>query len=146
MEPPTVRDIITARRRIQPHLLRTPLHTYPLLNELLGAEAYVKHENHNPTGAFKIRGGINLIAQLTPEERRRGVITASTGNHGHSIALAAKLYNVKATVCVQQGANPDKVASIRSYGATIIEQGTDYDEARLNAETLAKQHNHRYSK
>jgi len=144
MEPPTVRDIIAARRRIQPHLLRTPLHTYPLLNDLLGAEAYVKHENHNPTGAFKIRGGINLVSQLTPDERRRGVITASTGNHGQSIALAAKIYGVKATVCVQKGANPIKVASIRSYGASIIEQGADYDEARLNAETLAKEHGYRY--
>src|SRR5512136_395878 len=119
MEPPTVRDIIAARRRIQPHLIRTPLHTYPLLNELLNAEAYIKHENYNPTGAFKIRGGINLVSQLTQDERMRGVITASTGNHGQSIALAAKLYGVKATVCVQKGANPLKVASIRSYGATI---------------------------
>jgi len=144
MEPPTVRDIIAARKRIQPHLIRTPLHTYPLLNDLLNAEAYIKHENYNPTGAFKIRGGINLVSQLTQDERMRGVITASTGNHGQSIALAAKLYGVKATVCVQKGANPLKVASIRSYGAAIIEQGSDYDEARLNAETLAKKHGYRY--
>lgn len=144
MEPPTVRDIIAARGRIQAHLLRTPLHTYPFLNDLLDAEAYVKHENHNPTGAFKIRGGINLVSQLTSDERRRGVITASTGNHGQSIALAAKIFGIKATVCVQKGANPIKVASIRSYGASIIEQGTDYDEARLNAEILAKEHGYRY--
>lgn len=144
MEAPTVKDIIAARRRIQPPLLRTPLHTYPLLNDLLGAEAYVKHENHNLTGAFKIRGGINLVAQLTPDERSRGVITASTGNHGQSIALAAKLYGVKAIVCVQKEANPFKIASIRSYGATIIEKGADYDEARLNAEALAKEHGYRY--
>lgn len=144
MEAPTVRDIVAARTRIHPYLLETPLHTYPALNQLLGAKAYIKHENHQPTGAFKIRGGINLVSQLTEDERRRGVITASTGNHGQSIALAAKLYGVNATVCVQKGANPDKVAAIQSHGATIIEQGADYDEARLNAESLAKQHGYRY--
>jgi len=144
MEPPTIRDIIAARKRIHPHLQPTPLHTYPLLNDLLQAEAHIKHENHNPTGAFKIRGGLNLIAQLTPDERTRGVITASTGNHGQSIALAAKIHNVKATICVPKDANPIKVASIRSYGATILQDGADYDEARLNAETTAKKHGLRY--
>jgi threonine dehydratase len=135
---------MAARKRLRPHLLRTPLHTYPLLNKILEAEAYVKHENYNPTGAFKIRGGLNLVAQLTPDERQRGVITASTGNHGQSIALAAKIYGVKAIVCVPKGANPIKVASIRSYGADILEEGADYDEARLNAENQAKQHGFRY--
>ncbi len=135
---------MAARKRLRPHLLRTPLHTYPLLNNILDAEAYVKHENYNPTGAFKIRGGLNLVAQLTADERQRGVITASTGNHGQSIALAAKLYGVKAIVCVPKGANPIKVASIRSYGASILEEGADYDEARLNAENQAKQHGFRY--
>ncbi len=144
MEPPTIRDIVAARKRIAPHLNRTPLHTYPLLDDLLDTQAYVKHENHNPTGAFKIRGGLNLVAQLTPDERARGVITASTGNHGQSIALAAKIHGVKATICVPQGANPIKVASIRSYGATILEQGADYDEARLNAEHTAQQQGLRY--
>ncbi|MCX6655329.1 MAG: threonine/serine dehydratase [Candidatus Bathyarchaeota archaeon] len=144
MEAPTVKDIVAARIRIRPHLLETPLHTYPALNKLLGAKAYIKHENYQPTGAFKIRGGINLVSQLTEDERSRGIITASTGNHGQSIALAAKLYGVKATVCVQKGANPDKVAAIQSHGATIIEQGTDFDEARLNAESLAKKHGYRY--
>ena len=144
MEPPTIRDVVAARKRIAPHLPPTPLHTYPLLNDLLGAEAFVKHENHNPTGAFKIRGGLNLVAQLTPDERARGVITASTGNHGQSIALAAKIYGVKAIICVPKGANPIKVASIRSYGATILEEGADYDEARLIAESTAKKQGLRY--
>jgi threonine dehydratase len=144
MEPPTIRDIVAARKRIAPHLPPTPLLTYPLLNDLLGTEAYVKHENHNPTGAFKIRGGLNLVAQLTSDERARGVITASTGNHGQSIALAAKIYGVKAIICVPKGANPIKVASIRSYGASILEEGADYDEARLNAEFTAKKHGLRY--
>ncbi|MCW4049295.1 MAG: threonine/serine dehydratase [Candidatus Bathyarchaeota archaeon] len=144
MEPPTLKDVILARNRIQAYLLKTPLHTYPLLNDHLGFDAYVKHENNQPTGAFKIRGGINLISQLSADEKARGVITASTGNHGQSIALASKLFGVKATVCVQKGANPTKVAGIRSYGAEIVEEGKDFDEARENAEKLSKKHGYRY--
>jgi threonine dehydratase len=144
MKPPTLKDVITARNRIRPYLLKTPLHTYPQLNELLGFTAYLKHENHQPTGAFKVRGGINLISQLTPQERKAGVITASTGNHGQSIALASQIYGVDAHVCVPNGANPDKVASIKAYGATIHQYGRDFDEARENAETLAKKHGYRY--
>jgi threonine dehydratase len=141
---PSVKEIILARRNIQPYLMRIPLLNYPGLDQSLRAEAWIKHENHNPTGAFKIRGGINLVSQLSSSEKERGVITASTGNHGQSIALASRIFGVKAIVCVQQGANPDKVAAIRSFGAEIIEQGKDYDEARINAETLAKQHGYRY--
>ena len=133
-----------ARNRIKPYLLKTPFHTYPTLNDSLGCEAYVKHENHQPTGAFKIRGGINIISQLPEDERERGVVTASTGNHGQSIALASKLFDVKAVVCVQDGANPTKVAGIRSYGAEIVEHGRDFDDARLNAERLAEEHGYRY--
>ena len=144
MEPPTLKDVLLARKTIAPYLAKTPLHTYSLLNDYLGFEAYVKHENHQPTGAFKIRGGINLISQLTADERKRGVITASTGNHGQSIALAGKMFGVEAKVCVMDGANPDKVAAIKSYGAEIIQHGRDYDESRLNAERLAKEHGYRY--
>ena len=144
MEPPTLKDVLLARKTIAPYLVKTPLHTYSLLNDYLGFEAYVKHENHQPTGAFKIRGGINLISQLTADERKRGVITASTGNHGQSIALAGKMFGVEAKVCVMDGANPDKVAAIKSYGAEIIQHGRDYDESRLNAERLAKEHGYRY--
>jgi len=144
MQRPRVIDVIEAKKRIKPYLLKTSLQSYALLSEELGFEAYVKHENHHPTGAFKIRGGINLISQLSPEERRRGVITASTGNHGQSIALASKIYGVKATVCVQEGANPVKVAGIKSFGAEIIEEGRDFDDARLNAERLAEEHGYRY--
>ena len=144
MRRPSLKEIFLARRNIQPYLTKTPLFSYPGLYQPLGAEAWIKHENHNPTGAFKIRGGINLVSQLSSSEKERGVITASTGNHGQSIALASRIFGVKAIICVQQGANPYKVAAIRSFGADIIEQGKDYDEARLNAETLAKQHGYRY--
>jgi threonine dehydratase len=144
MKPPTFKDVILARNVISPYLIRTPLRTYPTLNEYLGFKAYIKHENYQPTGAFKIRGGINLISQLPPEEKAKGVITASTGNHGQSIALASKLFGVKATVCVQKGANPTKVAGIKSYSADIVEEGRDFDEARLNAERLARKNGYRY--
>jgi len=141
---PTFTDILRAKNRIAPYLDKTPLLEYPLLSEFLGFEAHVKHENYMPTGAFKIRGGINLISQLSPEERERGVITASTGNHGQSIALASKMFGVKAVVCVQEGANPVKVGGIRSYGAEIIKEGKDFDEARENAERLSKKEGYRY--
>jgi threonine dehydratase len=141
---PTFTDILKAKNKIAPYLSKTPLLEYPLLSEALGFQAYVKHENYQPTGAFKIRGGINLISQLSPDERERGVITASTGNHGQSIALASKIFEVKAVVCVQEGANPVKVGGIRSYGAEIVEEGKDFDEARENAERIAAEKGYRY--
>ena len=141
---PTLKDVLKARKRIAPYLTKTPLLHYPSLSEALGFDVYVKHENLQPTGAFKIRGGINLVSQLSPEEKKRGVITASTGNHGQSIARASKMFGVKSTVCVQAGANPDKVAAIRGYGAEIVEEGRDFDEARLNSERLAEEGGLRY--
>lgn len=141
---PTFRDILKARKRITPYLAKTPLHYYASLSKVLGFEAYVKHENFQPTGAFKIRGGINLVSQLTPEERSRGVITASTGNHGQSVAYAARLFGVKAYICVSENANPDKIESIRNLGAEIIAKGRDFEDARLNAEKLAEEHGYRY--
>ena len=102
---PTLADVLEARRRISPHLRPTPLFGYAALNDLLDANVFVKHENHQPIGAFKVRGGVNLVSQLSPEERERGVITASTGNHGQSIAYAARLFGVAATICVPEQAN-----------------------------------------
>ena len=91
MKPPTLHDVFQARRRIIGYVTRTPLHRYIGLEKLLGAsEVYVKHENHQRLGAFKMRGGINLLSQLSTEELERGVSTASTGNHGQSIAYAAE--------------------------------------------------------
>ena len=143
-EAPTFADVLAARRRIRPYLAPTPLHRYPALDELVGTETWVKHENHQPICAFKVRGGINLVSQLTEDERRRGVITASTGNHGQSIAYAARLFGVRAIICVPEGANPVKVASIRGLGAEILVYGTDFDDAREHAASLAQQHGYRY--
>ena len=137
-------EVIAARRRISPHLNRTPLYTYPALSELVGTEVWVKHENHLPTGAFKVRGGINLAARLTNEERRAGLIAASTGNHGQSIAYGARTFGVTAIICVPENANPVKVDAMRRWGAEIVEHGRDFDEAREHCEKLAEQHGYRY--
>jgi threonine dehydratase len=100
------------------------------LSHLLGAEVWVKHENHQPLGAFKVRGGLNLAANLTPEERQAGLFTASTGNHGQSIAFAAKMNGLKATIAVSEGANPGKVAAMQGLGANVVVHGSDFDVAR----------------
>jgi threonine dehydratase len=141
---PSFTDDLEARRRIAPHLRPTPLYRYPALDELIGAEVHVKHENHQPIGAFKVRGGVNLVSQLSAEERERGVITASTGNHGQSIAYAARLFGVGATICVPEGANPVKVASMRGFGAELVVHGRDFDDAREHCEQLAEEHGYRY--
>jgi threonine dehydratase len=141
---PTLSDVLSARRQIAPYLRPTPLYAYPALSELVGAEVWVKHENHQPIGAFKVRGGVNLVSRLNDAERGRGVITASTGNHGQSISFAGRLFGVRAVVCVPEGANPVKLASMRALGGELVEQGRDFDEARENAEALTAEHGYRY--
>jgi threonine dehydratase len=141
---PTIADVLDAKRRIAPYLRPTPLYRYAALDELVGATVLVKHENHQPVGAFKVRGGVNLISQLDASERERGVITASTGNHGQSIAYAARLFDVRATICVPENANPVKVASMRGLGASLVLHGRDFDDAREHCERLAKEHGYRY--
>jgi threonine dehydratase len=144
MQPPTLQDILDARPRVYAHMAPSPLRNYPLIDEWIGCRTWVKHENHNPTGAFKVRGGINLISQFSDEERRRGVITASTGNHGQSIAYASRLFGVPCTVVVPVGNNPEKNASMRAMGATVIEHGKDFDEAREYVEERVTREGVRY--
>ncbi len=139
-----MRLILEARRRIAPFLTRTPLHYYPLLSELAGAEVYVKHENAQPIGAFKVRGGINLIGSLSTEEKARGVITASTGNHGQSVAFAARLFGVKALIGVPENCNPSKLAAMKSWGAELLVAGRDFDETREVVEKAAAERGMRY--
>jgi threonine dehydratase len=141
---PTLADVLEARRRIAPHLCPTPLYGYASLDEMLGAQVFVKHENHQPVGAFKIRGGVNLVSQLSTEEREQGVIAASTGNHGQSIAFAARAFEVPATICVPEEANPVKVAAMRGLGADLVVYGRDYDDAREHCEQLASEYGYRY--
>ena len=141
---PTLHDVISARGRIAPYVWRTPLHHYLGLDALLDAEVWVKHENHQRLGAFKMRGGINLLSRLTDEEKRRGVITASSGNHGQSIAYAAGILGVKCIVCVPEGANPGKVEAIQNLGAEVAHHGPYFDITNEYAQRLAKEEGYRY--
>ena len=145
MIPPTLQDIYAARDRVAPHVPRSPLQKHPLLDNESGLDIWVKHENHNPTGAFKIRGGLNLVGSLAPEARSRGIVAASTGNHGQSIALAARLCGMQATVFVPAGNNPEKNAAIRAFGAVLDEGGRDFDEARGRCEQHASETGARYA-
>jgi threonine dehydratase len=141
---PDLGDVLAARRRIAPYLRPTPLYRYPALDALAGTRLWVKHENHQPVGAFKVRGGVNLVSQLSADERRRGVITASTGNHGQSVAYAANLFGVHAIVCMPEQANPVKVESMRALGAEIVFHGQDFDDAREYCEKQSAEHGYRY--
>jgi len=144
MHIPNFQDVLEARRRIRPYLSRTPLHSYPAINALIDTEIYIKHENYQPVGAFKVRGGINLISQLSQEEREHGVIAASTGNHGQSVSYAARLFGVKSRIVVPEGANPGKVAAMQGMDAEVIMHGATYDEAKKHCEALAQEHGYRY--
>jgi threonine dehydratase len=141
---PDLADVFAARARITPYLNPTPLYRYPALDALAGARAWIKHENHQPVGAFKVRGGVNLVSQMTADERQRGVISASTGNHGQSVAYAANLFGMRAIVCMPEQANPVKVESMRALGAEVIFRGRDFDDAREYCEKQAAEHGYRY--
>jgi threonine dehydratase len=143
MDIPTLRDIYAARQRVYRVLRPTPLLRHALLSAETGLDIHVKHENHNPTGAFKVRGGINLIGSLGADERR-GVITATTGNHGQSIALACRLEGVPCVIVTPLGNNPEKNAAMRALGAELIEHGKDFDEARERVEAMQHERGLRY--
>src|SRR6476661_9925171 len=143
MRPPTLADVYAARSRVARIVSPTPLLKHPLLSAETGLDILVKHENHNPTGAFKVRGGVNLIASLDAEERR-GVITATTGNHGQSIALACQREGVPCTIVVPLGNNPDKNAAMRALGANVVEFGRDFAQAREHVEELQHANGLRY--
>jgi threonine dehydratase len=144
MQEPTLSDVYAARQRISDVVRPTPLLRHALLSHESGLDIWVKHENHNPTSAFKVRGGVNLVRALSAEERSRGVVTASTGNHGQSIAMACQQDRVKCTVFVPKGNNPEKNAAIRALGATVAEGGRDFDEARERCEQAAVETGARY--
>ena len=139
----TLRDIYAARRIVMQTLRPTPLLRHPLLDAEAGLRIHVKHENHNPTGAFKVRGGLNLVGRLSDQDRR-GVITATTGNHGQSIAMACSREGVPCTIVVPVGNNPEKNAAMRAFGATVLEVGRDFDEAREHVEALQRSNGLRY--
>ena len=140
---PTLADVLEARRRIAPHLRPTPLFGYAGLDELLGAEILVKHENHQPVGAFKVQGGVNLISQLSAEERKRGVIAASTGNRPVD-RLPRSPVRCLGDDLRTRASNPVKVASMRGLGAELVFHRRDFDDAREHCEQLASEHGYRY--
>ncbi len=141
---PTIQGVFKARKSVYSLLKPTALIEYPLLSHALGCRALVKHENHNPTGSFKIRGGLNLISNLSQSEKSRGVITATRGNHGQSIALACRQHGVHATVAVPEGNNPEKNEAMRAFGAELIVSGRDFDEAREKVEEVQRERGLRY--
>jgi len=144
MERPTFNNVLEARSVIGKYLPRTPLYSYPQLNQLLDAKVYVKHENYLPSRAFKTRGGINLISHLNREQKERGVVTASTGNHALSIAYASNLFGVPVTIVMPEKSNPTKVKAIKSLGVNIVFFGRIFDESRDYAEKLAGEQRARF--
>jgi threonine dehydratase len=137
--PITWDDVERARARIAPYLSATPLRRYTALDEEIGGgvRVLVKHENHLPTNAFKARNAMSLVAALAPDEKRRGVIAATRGNHGAGLAWAGALLGVPVVICVPRGNNPEKNAAMRGFGAELIEDGKDYDEAVAIATRIA---------
>jgi threonine dehydratase len=144
MQPPTYADIVSAEPVVHRYIRPTPLYEWPALSELLGCRFYLKHENHTPTTAFKVRGGVYLVSRLPEEVKPRGIICCTTGNHGQSLAYACRLFGVRCVVVVPAGNNPDKNAAIRALGAELVEHGRDYDEAREHCEALRHRTGLRY--
>jgi len=144
LTPPAPADLYRARGTVREHLPRTPLVRSETLSAELDADVYLKREDTLPTGAFKIRGGVWLVSRLDAEFRERGLIAASTGNHGQSVAWAGREFGVPVTVGVPEGANPDKVRAMRSLGADVSHYGADFDEARERVERLAAEEGYRY--
>ena len=139
--PISLADVTAARERLRPHLVETPLRSYELLDQAVGGgiRVRVKHENFQPTGAFKVRNGLSALTALSLDERRRGVIAATRGNHGLGLAWAGARLRTPVTVCVPLGNNPEKNAAVRALGARLVEEGRDYDESLAVAERLARE-------
>src|SRR5262245_40258400 len=144
MDSPTYADVLAAAPIVHRYLKPTPLYEWPALSALLGCRYFLKHENHTPTTAFKVRGGINLVARLSDEQKRKGVIGCTTGNHGQSLAYACRLFGVRCLLVVPANNNPDKNAAMRALGAELIEHGRDFDEAREHCEQICQREGLRY--
>ncbi|MGZ6143016.1 MAG: threonine ammonia-lyase, partial [Myxococcales bacterium] len=141
MWPITIADVLQARKRIRDRLPKTPLRRYPPLDEAVGygIKVSLKHENHQPTQSFKARNALSALTALSDEERARGVACATRGNHGAGLAWAGQLLHVPVAICVPRGNNPEKNEAMRGWGAELIEEGDDYDQAVQVAERLVKE-------
>jgi threonine dehydratase len=144
MDLPTYEDVLAAAPVVRRWLPPTPLYEWPALSEALGCRYFVKHENHTPTTAFKVRGGLYLVSRLSAAEKQRGIIGCTTGNHGQSLAYACRQFGVRCVLVVPAGNNPDKNAAMRALGAKLIEHGRDYDEAREHCEAIRQREDLRY--
>ena len=144
MTPPNYHDVTDARERVYQYLRPTLLNEWPLLRQRFGFRYLLKHENHQPTGAFKVRGGINLVSRLSAEQKQRGIISCTTGNHGQSLAYAARRFGVGCTLVVPEHNNPGKNRAMRALGAELIEHGKDFDEAKGYCEQLTQEKGLRY--
>jgi len=137
----TLAELRAAAAIVHAHVAPTPQHEWPLLRERCGMQLWVKHENHTPVGAFKLRGGLVYLERLVAGgPRPRGVASATRGNHGQSIALAARQHGLPVTIVVPHGNSREKNAAMRALGATLIEHGDDFQAAREHAQALAEQH------
>src|SRR5450631_1473994 len=132
-------ELEAAARLIYAVMPPTPQYSWPLLNARAGCEVWVKHENHTPTGAFKVRGGVVRIAALKRDPRVRGIVSATRGNHGQSLAFACSRAQMPCVIVVPLGNSVDKNASMRALGAELIEFGRDFDEARVRAGQVAQE-------
>ncbi len=141
MWPITIADVLQARKRIRDRLPPTPLRRYAPLDEAVGygIKVSVKHENHQPTQAFKARNALAALTALSEEERGRGVVGATRGNHGAGLAWAGQLLHVPVAICVPRGNNPEKNEAMRGFGAELFEEGDDYDQAVQVAERLVQE-------
>ncbi len=137
--PISIDDVRAARERLRPYLTPSPLRRYPLLDTLVGygIEVFVKHENHLPVQTFKVRNGLSAVTALDAATRARGIIGASTGNHGQGMAYAAHLLGIPCTIVVPAGNNPEKNAAIRALGAELVEHGATYDDSARRCAELA---------
>lgn len=145
MNRPTFEDVAAARPLVNRHLPKTPLLRVAALSELLGCDYHAKCENCQPVGAFKVRGGVNLIGTLGPDEKRAGVISASTGNHGQSVAFAGRLFGARVVIYAPaENTNPLKLQAMRDLGAEVRLHGRNFDEAREEVERVASREGLRY--
>jgi len=141
MWPISLADVLEARERIRGTLPPTALRRYAPLEEAVGygIRLFVKHENHQPTQAFKARNALAALTSLSEEEKRKGVVGASRGNHGQGLAWAGQMLGVPVAICVPRGNNPEKNEAMRGFGAEVIEQGDDYDAAVQVADRLVRE-------
>src|SRR5919107_4958948 len=137
MQPPTIDDIRTAAQRIEGAVLRTPMMISRTLSEIIGAEIWLKFENLQFTAAYKERGALNKLLQLTPEERARGVIAASAGNHAQAVAYHAKRLGIPATIVMPESTPTVKVTQTAGHGAEVVLYGDMFDDAYAKARELA---------